>query len=100
MIRKAAVRKKKKVYRGKQTTKKEGRKKMDHHSPGTVSDFQYFPKSFTSNVARPKRLLAACHFREPMEEGRGRRMAEFFIQITLFPFGYALSGVPVGSNEV
>lgn len=42
---------------------------MDHHSPGTVSDFQYFPKSFTSNVARPKRFLTVCHIRELMEEG-------------------------------
>lgn len=73
---------------------------MDHHSLGTVSDFQYLPKSFTSNVARPKRFLAARHFRELMEEGRGKRMAGFFVQITLFPFGYTFSGIPVGGNEV
>lgn len=73
---------------------------MAHHSPGTVSDFQYSPKSFTSKVMRPKRSLSACQFWQPTEEGRGRRMAEFFIQITFFPFGYALSGNPIDGNEL
>jgi len=73
---------------------------MAHRSPGTVSDFQYSPKSFTSNVTKPKRSLSVCQFWQPTEEGRGRRTAEFFIQITLFPFGYALSGILIDGNEV
>lgn len=51
---------------------------MAHHSPGTVSDFQYSPKSFTSNVTRPKRSLPACQFWQLTEEGGGSRMAAFF----------------------
>lgn len=73
---------------------------MAHHSLGSVSDFQYSPKSFTSNVTRPKRSLSACQLWQLTEEGGGQRMAEFFIQITLFPFGYALSRIPTDGNVV
>lgn len=41
---------------------------MAHRPPGTVSDFQYSPKSFTSNITRPKRSLSACQFWQLMKE--------------------------------
>lgn len=73
---------------------------MAHRPPETVSDFQYSPKSFTSNITRPKRSLSACQFWQLMEETEERGMAEFFIQVALFPFGCALSGIPIDGNKV
>lgn len=102
--------KKSKIYKKWTTNQEEKGKKRTYRSLWIASDFQYSPKSFHFKLStRPQWSPPMRQFCEPSRKGRGQQGGWWghlfsrwilFIQITLFPFGYAFFGIHCNGNEV